>query len=76
MTRGLIFHIDHWSRHLNQSYGASDNSDSESSEMGSALTPDMSALDPALAGFLADRLVFAGVEDEPVDLRAYIERMG
>jgi hypothetical protein len=44
--------------------------------MGSALTPDMSALDPALAGFLADRLVFAGVEDEPVDLRAYIERMG
>jgi hypothetical protein len=75
MTRGMIFHIGQWSRYLNQSYGASDNSDSESSEIGSALTLDLPALDPVLAAFLADPLPLADADagDGPVDLRAYIE---
>ena len=65
-------------RDLEACYGASDNSDSDSeaSEMCSALTPDLPALDPVLADCLADAvaLIFADADagDPPVDLRAYV----
>ena len=65
-------------RDLEACYGASDNSDSDSeaSEMCSALTPDLPALDPLLADCLADAvaLAFADADavDAPVDLRACV----
>ena len=66
-------------RDLEEGYGASDNSDSDSevSEICSTLTPDLPALDPVLAALLAEAvaLVFADADavDAPVDLRACVE---
>lgn len=65
-------------RDLEECYGASDNSDSDSeaSEICSALTPDLPALDPVLADCLAAvvALGFADADavDAPVDLRACV----
>lgn len=65
-------------RDLEKGYGASDNSDSDSeaSEICSALTPDLPALDPGLADFLAEAVALgfadADARDAPVDLRACV----